>query len=127
MQAVICAKGVKYRRHVLDGIGRKQKGPSPIREDNMAAIMMINQSRPRGQGISTHNGLQFKSGRREETLFFSMSTRKIIQPTDLQKHLDDYYMVNAQIRQWDYMGAHILLENIRFHARKMNLETKGIQ
>ena len=31
---------------MLDGIGRKQKGPSPTREDNMAAIMMVNQSHP---------------------------------------------------------------------------------
>lgn len=46
MQAVICAKGVKYGRHVLDGIERKQKGPSPIREDNTATIVMINQQRP---------------------------------------------------------------------------------
>ena len=30
MQAVICGKGVKYGRHVLDGIERTQKGPSPI-------------------------------------------------------------------------------------------------
>ena len=56
-----------------------------------------------------------------------MSTQRIIQPTDLQKRLDDYCMVDARIRQWDYMEAHILLGNIRFHARKMNLETKGIQ
>jgi hypothetical protein len=46
MQAVSCAKGVKYGRLVLNGIGRTQNGPSPIKEDNMAAIMMINQQRP---------------------------------------------------------------------------------
>ena len=46
MQAVLAGKGVKYGRHVLNGIGRTQNGPSPIREDNMAAIMMINQQRP---------------------------------------------------------------------------------
>ena len=46
MQAVSCAKCVKYGRNVMNGINRMQVEPSPIREDNMAAIMMINQQRP---------------------------------------------------------------------------------
>lgn len=46
MQAVSCAKCVKYGRSILNGIGRDQNGPSPIKEDNMAAIMIVNQKRP---------------------------------------------------------------------------------
>ena len=46
MQAVMAGKNIKWIRHILNGIGRKQVGPSPIHEDNKAAIMMVNQQRP---------------------------------------------------------------------------------
>ena len=46
MQAVSCGKCIKYCRNVMNGIGRNQEDPSPVREDNMAAIMMVNQQRP---------------------------------------------------------------------------------
>ena len=46
MQAVSAAKGLKWTRHIMNELKRTQTGPSPINEDNMAAIMMVNQSRP---------------------------------------------------------------------------------
>jgi hypothetical protein len=46
MQAVMAGKNIKWIRHILNGIGRTQNGPSPIHEDNKAAIMMVNQQRP---------------------------------------------------------------------------------
>ena len=46
MQAVSAAKGVKWCRRIMTELKRLQSGLSPINEDNMAAIMMVNQSRP---------------------------------------------------------------------------------
>ena len=46
MQAVMAGKNIKWIRHIMNGIGRKQNGPSPLHEDNKAAIMMVNQQRP---------------------------------------------------------------------------------
>ena len=46
MQAVMTGKNVKWIHHILIGIGRAQSGPSPMHEDNKAAIMMVNQQRP---------------------------------------------------------------------------------
>ena len=46
MQAVLVGKAVKWIRHIMNGLNRKQIGPSRISEDNKAAIMMVNQQRP---------------------------------------------------------------------------------
>lgn len=46
MQAVTACKGVLFIRHIMNELRRMQKGPSPINEDNMACIMMVNQRRP---------------------------------------------------------------------------------
>ena len=46
MQAVLVCKAVKWIRHIMNGLNRKQCGPSLILEDNKAAIMMVNQQRP---------------------------------------------------------------------------------
>jgi len=46
MQVVSASKGVKWCRHIVTKLKRAQSEPSPINEDNMAAIMMVNQSRP---------------------------------------------------------------------------------
>jgi len=46
MQTVSASKGVKRCRHIMTELKRAQSGPSPINKDNMAAIMMVNQSRP---------------------------------------------------------------------------------
>ena len=46
MQAVLVSKAVKWVRYIMKELGRKQIGPSPIGEDNKAAIMMVNQQRP---------------------------------------------------------------------------------
>ena len=46
MQAVMVSKAVKWMRYIMNELGRKQIDPSPIGEDNKAAIMMVNQQRP---------------------------------------------------------------------------------
>jgi len=46
MQVVSASKGIKWTRHIMNEMKRTQTGPSPINKDNMAAIMMVNQSRP---------------------------------------------------------------------------------
>ena len=46
MQAVLVCKAVKWIRHIMNELNRKQCGPSLILEDNKAAIMMVNQQRP---------------------------------------------------------------------------------
>ena len=46
MQAVLVSKSVKWIRYTMNELGRRQIGPSPIAEDNKAAIMMVNQQRP---------------------------------------------------------------------------------
>ncbi|GFH55451.1 hypothetical protein CTEN210_11927 [Chaetoceros tenuissimus] len=45
-QAVTCCKAIIWLRHIMNEIGRPQLAPSPVNEDNIAAIMMINQKRP---------------------------------------------------------------------------------
>jgi hypothetical protein len=44
--AVHAAKIAKYLRSVLEEFGFPQEGPTPLYEDNMAAIAMINECRP---------------------------------------------------------------------------------
>jgi hypothetical protein len=44
--AVSAAKTAKYLRSVLADLGESQSGPTPLYEDNQAAIHMINDSRP---------------------------------------------------------------------------------
>ena len=42
MQAVMVSKAVKWVRYIMKELGRMQVGPSPIGDDNKAAIMMVN-------------------------------------------------------------------------------------
>ena len=44
--AVHAAKIAKYLRAVLAELGYPQSGPTPLYEDNQAAIAMINEDRP---------------------------------------------------------------------------------
>eukprot|EP00957_Ditylum_brightwellii_P050752 3848100-Ditylum_brightwellii.AAC.1 len=44
--AVPAARVVKHLRYVLEDLRIKQEGPTPIYEDNAAAIMMTNAKRP---------------------------------------------------------------------------------
>ena len=46
MAAVVCAKQAKYLRAVMYGLGFGQYEPTPIFEDNAAAILMINSRIP---------------------------------------------------------------------------------
>ena len=44
--AVACAKEVKMLRSVMKELGREQTEPTPMFEDNQAAIAMINERKP---------------------------------------------------------------------------------
>ena len=46
MAAVVCTKQAKYLRAVMYGLGFGQYEPTPIFEDNAAAILMINSQIP---------------------------------------------------------------------------------
>ena len=46
LAAVIAAKHAKYLRSILKELGFEQNGPTPIYEDNMSAINMINHRIP---------------------------------------------------------------------------------
>jgi len=46
IQLVLTGKKIKYTRQVMNELGFKQKGPSPIFGDNISSIMMGNNVRP---------------------------------------------------------------------------------
>ena len=46
LAAVLAAKHAKYLRAILKELGFSQDGPTPIYEDNMSAIQMINAKAP---------------------------------------------------------------------------------
>eukprot|EP00957_Ditylum_brightwellii_P180063 13716865-Ditylum_brightwellii.AAC.2 len=48
IQAVLAVKMAKYLQSVLNELGIQQCGPTMIYENNAAAIMMANNSRPNG-------------------------------------------------------------------------------
>eukprot|EP00957_Ditylum_brightwellii_P156430 11905482-Ditylum_brightwellii.AAC.1 len=49
VQAILATNMAKYLQTVLNKLGIQQCGPTMIYEDNAAAIMMTNNSRPNGQ------------------------------------------------------------------------------
>jgi hypothetical protein len=55
--AVHAAKLAKYLRSVLEELGFAQEGPTPLYEDNLAAIAMINQKKPTSR--SRHIDIQY--------------------------------------------------------------------
>jgi hypothetical protein len=57
LAAVLAAKHAKYLRAILKDLGFPQDGPTPIYEDNMSAIQMINARVPTER--SRHIDIQF--------------------------------------------------------------------
>eukprot|EP00957_Ditylum_brightwellii_P038105 2881511-Ditylum_brightwellii.AAC.1 len=49
IQATSAAKMAKYLCAILEELSIEQKGPTPIYDDNIAAIMMTNASKPNGR------------------------------------------------------------------------------
>ena len=84
--AVQAAKIAKYLRSILLELDYKQPGPTVLYEDNQAAILMINLSRPTPQ--SRHiDTLRFRSGKPTAKSSFATSQVSSIQRMLSPKHL----------------------------------------
>ena len=63
LAAVVAAKQAKYLRAVMQEIGFRQEGPTPLFEDNMSAITLVNTVyRPAVPDTLIFNFLPFKIG-----------------------------------------------------------------